>query len=220
MQFYMEILIIVLLVLSVRFVYQLYQRQQQNKRRHQPSTAKSEPGIGNLHTLYDDEIIAVRKRTSEEEVSSARNQPEETKVDTMSVHVMADKNKPFLGYDLLQVLLSQGLKYGEMKIFHRYQETNGKGPRLFSVASAVEPGTFDIHQMGSQTYGGITLFMQFSGSPGIDKERFSMMCATAQELAETLRGHMLNHQRVPLTSKTANEYREKIIESINAQAVA
>lgn len=220
MQFYMEILIAVLLVLSVRFVYQLYQRQQQIKNRQETPTASTEPGIGNLDTLYNDEIIAVRRKLPEGGTVSQVTQSDEQSVETMSLHVMADKNKPFLGYDLLQVLLSQGLKYGDMKIFHRYQETNGKGPRLFSVASAVEPGTFDIHQMGAQTYGGITLFMQFSGSPGIDKERFSMMSSTAQELAETLRGHMLNHQRVPLTSKTAKEYHEKIIDSINAQAVA
>lgn len=220
MQFYMEILLVVLLVLSVRFVYQLYQRKQHTKRRQHTSVAKREPGLGNLDTLYEDEIIAVRKRSSESEEAAEHQGTTDKSLDTMALHVMADKNRPFLGYDLLQVLLSQGLKYGDMKIFHRYQETNGKGPRLFSVASAVEPGTFDIHQMGSQTYGGITLFMQFSGSPGIDKERFSMMSATAQELAETLRGHMLNHQRVLLTTETANEYREKIIESINAQAVA
>jgi cell division protein ZipA len=214
----MEILTGLVVIFVLRFLYQSYKKNQQSHLERQPRTLKKEPGIGNLDTLYHEEIIAVRKR--EKAVAGRGPHQEEAKkgLSTLVLHVMAEKNKPFLGYDLLQILLSQGLKFGEMNIFHRYQETNGKGPCLFSIASALEPGTFNIHQMGSHSYPGVTLFMRFSGSVGIDKERFSLMLSTAEELSQTLQGQLLNDGRELISEKNLDAFRQMVVDSIDAAA--
>jgi cell division protein ZipA len=58
---------------------------------------------------------------------------------------MAKSDEPFGGDELVAALLGQGLKFGDMGIFHR---THGEsGQRLFSVANALEPGTFDLSDL-------------------------------------------------------------------------
>lgn len=164
-----------------------------------------EPALGNVDTLFEDDIVAVRKKTlsetenlnesfdkSPKEHSNAVCQSAKT---VTAIHVMAKKDHKFSGHLLLQTLLSHQLRFGEMNIFHRYQGDNGQGPVMFSLASATEPGTFDINNMGAFPGKGLTLFMRLSGNQTIDKERFDLMTKTARSLAEKLGGQLYDNHR-------------------------
>ncbi len=116
---------------------------------------------------------------------------------TILLHIMAQRGRHFAGYELLQALLSAGFRYGSMSIFHRHEGMNGKGKTLFSLASAVEPGTFDMASIGGFSCPGLILFMQ------VDKNKnsaavFDLMLNTARQLADDLDGHLLDAQRKPL----------------------
>ena len=79
--------------------------------------------------------------------------------------VMAKPEAPFDGAALIAALRGQGLKYGDMGIFHRLGAgkvagKNASEERLFSVANAIEPGTFDLSDLEGLQSPGLTFFMQ------------------------------------------------------------
>ncbi len=207
MQEYMEIVVAIfalIAAISVFFMVRMYKQVDTTIEKPESESNKS-----NLDTLYEDEVIAVRKTQS----TSGKNiQQGEGSQDmpVLVLHVMAKDNKQFVGYELLQALLSQGLRFGHMDIFHRYHDTNGKGPVMFSLASAMEPGTFDMHNMGAHRSKGLTLFMQLSGNQTIDGDRFDMMYNSALNLASELDGRLFDNKRQPFNETTLVHYHSMV----------
>lgn len=219
MQQHMGIFLVALALIVGFVVYFISTQSNLPKAKKEPEAKDQEPQIGQLNSLYDDEIIAVRKveAPSTPEISSEVVTEDEHHSRAVYVlHVMAKADQTFKGYELLQALLSQGLRFGEMSIFHRYQNTNGKGPVLFSLTSAVEPGTFDIHNMGRCSSPGLTLFMASSGKSDHDLERFELMYETALNLAKELSGECLDKQRAVVTDATFTRYKQQILNSSQA----
>ncbi len=180
-----------------------------------------EPEIGQLNSIYGGEIIAVRKIEQPQSVDGSTHESVSDDVNraVYVLHVMAKEEQPFKGYELLQALLSQGLRFGEMSIFHRYQQTNGKGAVLFSLTSAVEPGTFDIHKMGRCSCPGLTLFMASSGRSNVDMERFTLMLKTANNIARELDGECLDKRRQVVNDKTIAQYKQLIYKGEDSQTI-
>ncbi|MES2998344.1 MAG: cell division protein ZipA C-terminal FtsZ-binding domain-containing protein [Pseudomonadota bacterium] len=85
-----------------------------------------------------------------------RLNPKETLI---ILQLLATEERPYKGYELIQTLSSAGFHYGEMNIFHYHANQNGKKQRLFSLASALEPGTFDLTHIGEIHCPGLCLFM-------------------------------------------------------------
>lgn len=104
------------------------------------------------------------------------------------LQVIAAKDRPYRGYELMQTLTSAGFHYGKMNIFH-YQvaDTEESKETLFSLASAIEPGTFDLDHIGEIVCPGLCLFMSINKvkSP---LSAFEIMLETAQMLIQDLGG--------------------------------
>lgn len=132
-------------------------------------------------------------------------------VDIISLNVFAMPEHNFAGYELLQALLAANLRFGEMSIFHRYQEDIEKPKILFSVASATEPGTFDLNAMGSYSCTGLTLFMRTDQTTEPQKV-FDMMLATAKQLAEDLSGEIYDAEHEPFTKDSLLRYQELLVD--------
>lgn len=216
MQQHMGIFLVSLALVVGFIVYFISTQSNLPKDKQEEDSTDQEPQIGQLNSLYDDEIIAVRKveaPSDQEMAGESRVEDEQPGRAVYVLHVMAKAEQTFKGYELLQALLSQGLRFGEMSIFHRYQNTNGKGPVLFSLTSALEPGTFDIHNMGRCSSPGLTLFMASSGRGDADLERFELMYETALNLAKELNGECLDKQRGLVTEATFTHYKQQILNS-------
>ncbi|KTD79208.1 cell division protein ZipA C-terminal FtsZ-binding domain-containing protein [Legionella waltersii] len=125
---------------------------------------------------------------------------------TIMFFLLAKDNRQFAGYELLQTVLSAGLRFGDGHLFHRHQFANGQGPVLCSLAAATATGVFDLQNIGAFSVRGLCLFMQTSKNPGIDTERFSVMLETARQLSEGLDAHLLDEQRKPLTQERIGYY--------------
>ncbi len=134
--------------------------------------------------------------------------------DLIVMYVMAKPGKKFVGYELLQSLLAAGLRFGDMSIFHRHEQANGQGKILFSLASATEPGIFDMSKMGGFACQGLTMFMQLT-QPKQDETSIELMLKTAEQLAEDLDGVILDHTREPLTAEMGNYYRSLVRRRMN-----
>ena len=136
-----------------------------------------------------DEVLGLKP------VQSKKNTPSpEPIIKHIVLRIEALVERPFSGYELLQALLATGLRYGKMNIFHRHEQKTGRGDLLFSVASSIQPGTFDLQKMGGFSTKGLTLF--FSTNKVKEPLKvFELMLNTAAQLAEDLGGRVLDEER-------------------------
>lgn len=124
------------------------------------------------------------------------------------LNVFARENS-FGGQELLENLVTYGLKYGEMSIFHCYGEEGDKV--LFSLVNAVEPGTFDLQKMGSIETPGVSLFTDL-GNQNDPLEAFDRMLDTARKLAGEMDGELRDGARNVMTSQTIEHCRQSVID--------
>lgn len=129
--------------------------------------------------------------------------------DVIALHVVA-RHHPFNGEDLLRCILSYGLRFGEMSIFHRHERPTGQGHVLFSMAKAVEPGIFDLQAMSGEEIPGVSFFLSLPGVNSI--HAYDILVDTAKRLATDLQGEILDEQRQPLTRQLVEHYRERVQE--------
>ena len=122
-------------------------------------------------------------------------------------NVLAPDTAPFAGDALFTALRSQGLKFGDMNIFHRIDPLT-KIAR-FSVANVVEPGTFDMADMESFVSPGLLFFLRLPG-PERPVEVFEEMTRIAHEIAEILGGEIRDEQRNLMTRQAVEHYRQRI----------
>jgi len=99
------------------------------------------------------------------------------------------------GAQLQVAFETESLVHGKYDVFHRLDE---HGVAIFSVASMVEPGTFDVEKMPHEHYSGITLFAQLPG-PVAGLDAFNELLACSRRLHTTLGGTLQDDRGVPLT---------------------
>lgn len=127
----------------------------------------------------------------------------------IALHVVS-RGHPFNGEDLLRAVLSYGLRFGDMSIFHRHEQPSGQGKVLFSMAKAVEPGIFDLEAMTGEEVPGVSFFLALPGVNSIIA--YDIMVDTARRLANELQGDVLDENQQPLTRQLIEHYRERVQE--------
>src|SRR5690606_5535519 len=115
----------------------------------------------------------------------------------------------FDGNAVLQILLACDLRYGNMNIFHRQEESRGRGPVQFSVARLLEPGTFDLEAMPGQHLPGLCFIMTLPGAANPLKA-FNYMVETAQCIVKNLGGELLDEAHSAVTLQTLEHARQRI----------
>jgi cell division protein ZipA len=121
--------------------------------------------------------------------------------------VLAKSGSVFKGVELVDALRGQGLKFGNMSIFHRIDSTTDQ--QLFSVANALEPGTFDLADMQALETPGITFFLQLP-VPGDAFETLEDMLLSARTVAAALGGDVKDDQMNTLTGQTVEHMRQRL----------
>ncbi len=131
--------------------------------------------------------------------------------EVLVMNIMAKRGEVFLGDDLLQTWLDNGLRFGDMDLFHRHESATGSGPVLFSLANMVKPGTFDLEAMESFETPGISLFLTLPIKTD-SLEAYNLMASTAQAMAKTLGGELKDENRSVMTLQTIEHGRQRVIE--------
>lgn len=153
----------------------------------------------------DEEETALHEPISEINIKEPSTNATESLI---ILHLLAAEERPYAGYELVQTLSSVGFCYGTMNIFHYYEDQNEKSPRLFSLASAVEPGTFDLTNIAEIQAPGLCLFMSLKDKNALAS--FELMLDTAQQLIQDLGGQLCDGQRQPLTDYVLTHYRSQL----------
>ncbi|WP_448547206.1 cell division protein ZipA [Thalassotalea fusca] len=164
---------------------------------------------------FGDEYDAIEENAQQQ--SHQKNKQEDTKPaneieqQVIVVSVVMPENLTISGAALLPSLLTLGLRYGEMNIFHRHEDNAGNGKVTFSLANMMNPGTFDLDQLETFTTQGISLFMTLPNA-GDPFEVFEQMMSAAKQLAMEFHGQLLDDKRSVMTKQTEQHYISKIRE--------
>ena len=80
----------------------------------------------------------------------------------VTLRLIGHNKKPFQGDELILSMRGIGLRHGKFGIFHRY-DGNDESRTIFSAASLVEPGSFDLANIKDQQIRGSAFFSYFQG---------------------------------------------------------
>lgn len=179
-------------------------------------------GVGLSRVINDDEsMIAQRDErvdVSDEGLTASRDgatdsqQTDSAQPDLIvTFTVLAKDEHGFNGEKLLHCMLSRGLRFGDMDIFHRHKHTSGEGPIQFSLANALKPGTFNLDNMASFKTRAVSLFLILPG-PSDPINAYNLMLDTARHLASELDGQLLDDHKSVLTQQTIQHFQEQIVD--------
>jgi cell division protein ZipA len=127
----------------------------------------------------------------------------------VTVRLMARVPAGFSGEALVLAMRDAGLRHGRFGIFHRLA-SGDDSIEVFSVASLVEPGSFDLAALKSTRYPGVSLFLILP-TQGDSVSAFDDMLSTARTLAVRLDGDLLDEQGSRLSVQRERYLREEII---------
>jgi len=201
-------------VIAAVYLYTRYQPRLTERVREK--SFRKEPSIGNATGEPADEPTEEPGNLSHEasipasdSVSPAPDIPAESgKV--VAIRLMSRDAAGFAADQLLLVFRECGLRHGQFGIFHRLAE-NDAGSAVFSVASLVEPGSFDLTKIKTEHYPGVSIFLSLPG-PHDGVSAFDDMLTLARELAERLDGDLLDEQGSALSIQRERYMREEVIQ--------
>ncbi len=213
---------IILLVLLVVVGFSIYRASVQrtlSTRKHQEPSF----GLGNgdeFNDLNDKEEWVGPVRYVTQPKSATANAPSKPidLNDFIIIHLFAEPGKFYGGYELLQALLSCGLRHNNKRdIFHSHATAPGQGPELFSLVSAVEPGIFDLSKISSFSTPGLTLYLQISAVKN-PSEALAQMIEAAKDLANHLGGEVFDAKREPLSVEKMAQLQQLVTQKAQVYA--
>ena len=154
-----------------------------------------------------------RKRVAEQEAldaaeeESAHNGTDVEQV--ISILVTANDSQGFYGPQLFQLVKACGMVFGEMDIFHRFEDGLRLGKTQFSMANMMEPGTFELDDIDHLHTPGVVFFLGLPMAQD-SMQAFDYMLETAQCLANNLGGGVLDEQRSVMRPQTIAHCRQQI----------
>jgi cell division protein ZipA len=237
----MDELRVILLLVGIGVVALVYwHSRRQAKRRDSRSDVRVEPAIEESDVGPEDDTASLPEVGPDEPIMSADEEDEgpvgetrdfvgyadeqeetaeqaqiEQKIVTLRLVARGDDN--FSGEQVVLALRGLGLRHGKFGIFHRVEGTDDESI-VFSVASLVEPGTFDLTNIRQQELPGVSMFMVLPG-PKDGAEAFDEMMETARALADSLNGELLDEAGSTMSIQRERFMREEIIQYQHGLAV-
>jgi cell division protein ZipA len=135
----------------------------------------------------------------------------------VTVRLMSRSKSGFPGDKLVLAMRGAGLRHGHFGIFHAHAEDK-PDEALFSVASLVEPGSFDLAALTEQRLPGVSLFALLpSASEAVSI--FEGMLDTARRLATELEGELLDEHGSTLSVQRERYIRDEILQFLRENQV-
>ncbi|MGC8120529.1 cell division protein ZipA [Marinobacter sp. VGCF2001] len=175
---------------------------------HEPEpVGDSQPPV--VTEVEEDTARRAATRPRKNQPLAGANRPEAREV--LVINVLARSGEQFDGNKLKSLFEACGLEHGDMDIYHRHETDDTTTPVQFSVANAVEPGTFRPQDIATLSTPGISFFMSLPG-PSSSLQAFEFMLETAQCVVRNLGGELKDERRSVMTPQTIEHCRQRIRE--------
>ena len=202
------LLVVGLFVVVGVYLYTRYQRgNSEDLTEEEFPGDREEPSVGGSSASDSEPVIDVEDNDSPAPAQKI-----------VTLRVVARNNGAFQGDELVLSLRGIGMRHGKFGIFHRF-EGSDEDQVIFSAASLVEPGSFDIANIKDQVIPGISLFMVLPG-PMDGAKGFDLMMAAARALSQSLDAELLDESGSTLSIQRERYLREEIIQHQLSSVVA
>lgn len=205
-------------VVVVACVY-LYGRYQRNTpdagSSRQTGHDRVEPTLGdNVHSDDVDDTDSGSTTTVPDDADDG----DDSEQKVVTLRIVARNQGVINGEELALNLRGIGMRHGKFGIFHCY-EGSDEDKVIFSAASLVEPGTFDLATIREQELPGISLFMVLPG-PVDGAQSFDLMITAARALRQSLNADLLDESGSTLSIQRERYLREEVIQFQHSNLVA
>lgn len=135
----------------------------------------------------------------------------------ISIHLRARKREGFSGKNLVAIFNRFNLVFGDMDIYHRRIQVNGRSETAFSVLNGKEPGT--LKPIDLDTGSSCIIFFIQTQNCHNPLRSFEEMVDVAKRFASSLDGLLYDDLGSNLTEQTLNYYRDQIKELMLAKRI-
>jgi cell division protein ZipA len=200
--------------LAVLVMVYLWSRRAARMRQHETGPAhRKEPSLGHhpvdTATLSDEGGNGAQSSPDIEDAGAGEFSEVPAETDKIvSIRVAFDGAAEMTLQHVSELLEAAGMQFGQFEIFH-YHPKDIRGSAVFSVASMMEPGTFDMSDLSSPI-SGVTFFMALPG-PISAVGAFEKMLDTAQQLVSKLGGRLLDESGNKLSVQRIGYLRDEIV---------
>ncbi|MBC7751234.1 MAG: cell division protein ZipA C-terminal FtsZ-binding domain-containing protein, partial [Candidatus Saccharibacteria bacterium] len=152
-----------------------------------------------------DEHLAEHTRSEEDSILVQAEQ-------IIAIHLIPKSGRALEGRTVLRLLRKYGLRFGEMDLFHRFEETTGEGAMMFSVLKYTPdgPAGFELETIEQENFEGLSFFLALPGIKPL--QGFDMMMSTAQRLGSECYAQLLDDQMNLLSEQLKSHYRHQVLD--------
>ncbi len=202
------ILVAGLLLIAAIFLFGRPRRLAQGKRkdaqdtaagpRREPVLGAAEDAAGTPAAVGEDGAVSQPELDlAEVEPGSASElgkRPSQDFDKIVSLYVAARADQVLRGEDIVVAAEKTGLVFGYMNVFHRLMEGHPERGPIFSMASIMKPGSFDMGTIREMETPAIAFFLTLP-APMTALDAWEKMLPTVQRMAELLDGVVLDDSR-------------------------
>ncbi|HEL7629837.1 TPA: cell division protein ZipA [Stenotrophomonas maltophilia] len=127
----------------------------------------------------------------------------------VSLFVAARAGEQLRGEDIVVAAEKTGLVFGHMNVFHRLVEGHPERGPIFSMASIMKPGSFDMANIRAMETPAIAFFLTLP-APLTALDAWEKMLPTVQRMAELLDGVVLDDSRNALGRQRIAHIRDEL----------
>ncbi|PPU78741.1 MULTISPECIES: cell division protein ZipA [Xanthomonas] len=127
----------------------------------------------------------------------------------VSLFVAAKAGQILRGEDVVVAAEKTGLVFGHMNVFHRLVEGHPERGPIFSMASILKPGSFDMANIREMQTPAIAFFLTLP-APMTALDAWEKMLPTVQRIAELLDGVVLDDSRNALGRQRVAHIRDEL----------
>ncbi len=127
----------------------------------------------------------------------------------VSLYVAARAGEVLRGEDIVVAAEKTGLVFGHMNVFHRLVEGHPERGPIFSMASIMKPGSFDMATIREMQTPAIAFFLTLP-APLTALDAWEKMLPTVQRMAELLDGVVLDDSRNALGRQRIAHIRDEL----------
>jgi cell division protein ZipA len=130
----------------------------------------------------------------------------------IAISLLPKSGRPLEGRKVLEALRKHGLRFGEMSLFHRYEESSGQGALMFSVLKFTKDGPvgFDLDTMDQENMEGLSFFLALPGIRPL--QGFDMMISTAQRLSIDFYAQLFDEEMNLFSEQLKSHYRHQVLD--------
>ena len=130
----------------------------------------------------------------------------------VALYLIPTQGRSFEGGRVLSLLRQYGLRFGEMSLFHRFEESSGAGRLMFSVLryTAEGPQGFDLENLPQERLEGLAFFLALPNIEAVNG--YDMMASISSLLARDFSAQLYDEEMNPFTKQLKAHYRHVVSE--------